>query len=82
MSLCAELASLKSISLASARRNIEIIAAQEGVRDPLGKKTIAERLIKEIKSELNGKSGDATYGNQLDQLLEALSGEDNFMTED
>ncbi len=82
MSLCAELASLKSISLAAARRQIEIVAAKEAVKDPLGKKNIAQRLIQQIQSNAKDKSIHPSHAQQLDKLLEALAEEENFMIED
>ena len=80
MKLCAQLASCLSISLASARRKVELAVAREGVKDLTAKKTIAERLLNEARSrqELEGISSSA----HLDHLLTALAEEENFMTED
>ena len=78
MKLCAELASSQSISIASARRQIEIAAAKEGVKDLNNRKLIAERLIKKTGSLQNSSSISAHF----DQLLEAMAEEENFMLED
>ena len=80
MKLCAELASRLSISLASARRKVELVAAKDGVKDLKSRKSIAERLLNEdlIKSQ----SEDCSSSAQLDELLEALAEEENFMVED
>ena len=81
MKLCAELATLRSISLASARRHIEILATKEGLKNIEEKKTLAAKLIKDSRS-LSESSNKDTPGNQLDNLLEALAEEENFMLED
>ena len=78
MRLCSELASCLSISLAAARRKVELVVAREGVKDLNAKKTIAERLLNDSKQKLK----DSSVPNQLDQLLTALAEEENFMTED
>ncbi len=80
LKLCAELARKLSISLASARRKVDLIAAKEGVRDLESYKSIVHRLINQLES-LKGE-GEESSANQLDQLLEALADEENFMVED
>ena len=80
MKLCAELASRLSISLASARRKVELVAAKDGVKDVNSKKSIAERLLNE--DLIRSKSEEFSASAQLDELLEALAEEENFMVED
>ena len=80
MKLCAELASRLSISLASARRKVELVAAKDGVKDLNARKLIAERLLKEER--ISKKSQGISASAQLDELLEALAEEENFMVED
>ncbi|WP_320666835.1 hypothetical protein [Prochlorococcus sp. MIT 1307] len=80
MKLCAELASCLSISLASARRKVELVAARDGVKNLNNKKDIAERLLKEARSHKS--SGDVEVAAKLDELLRALAEEENFMVED
>ncbi len=80
LKVCAELASLLSISIASARRRVDLVASREGVRDPLARKAIAEKLLIEARSM--NKSGGVSQAQEFDQLLEALAEEDNFMIED
>ena len=79
LKLCAQLASSLSISLASARRKVEIAANRIGKKDPQSKKEIAEKLLDKALSQSNEEEKSA---NQLDKLLEALASEENFMTED
>ena len=81
MKLCAELASCLSISLASARRQVELVAARDGVKDLNERKLIAERLLDEARIRKNS-SKESSASAQLDQLLEALAEEENFMVED
>ena len=44
LKLCAQLASFFSISIASARRKVEIAAAREGSKDLATRKSVAEQL--------------------------------------
>ena len=78
--VCAELASFLSISIASAKRKVEISAAQAGVRELAGRKDIAEKLLKKAKAL--SEEGVHNSSIQLDKLLEALAHEENFMVED
>ncbi len=81
MKLCAELASCLSISLASARRKVDLVAARDGVKALNERKLIAERLLDEARTRKDG-SAEASASAQLDQLLEALAEDENFMVED
>ena len=74
--VCSRLATLLSISIASARRKVELAAVREGIRDTPGKLAVAERLIETASS-----SGES-HGALLDDLLEAVASEMNFMDED
>ena len=80
MKLCAELASCLSISIASAKRKVEIAAVKKGVKDLEERKAMAEEILNEVKS-LPQTGNDATTV-QLDQLLKAMADEENFMVED
>ncbi|MFM8524377.1 MAG: hypothetical protein ACKOCM_01950 [Cyanobacteriota bacterium] len=74
--VCSRLATLLSISIAAARRKVELAAVREGIRDRDGKVAVAERLI-----EATSSSGES-HGALLDGLLEAVASEMNFMDED
>ncbi len=78
--ICAQLANCLSISIAAARRKVDLAAAKEGVKDFSGRKLIAERLLKAANSLVD--KGEDSTGNQLDNLLEALAEDENFMVED
>ena len=79
--ICAELASILSISISSARRKVDLLAAKEGAKDIQTRKALAQRLLDQaIGSSM--KEGQAASKN-FDQLLAVLSDkEENFMTED
>ena len=80
MKLCAQLASCLSISIASARRKVEMLASKEGVKDPSLRKEIAERLLNQARSLPN--KGEESISAHFDNLLIALAEEENFMVED
>ncbi len=79
LKICAEIASCLSISLAAARRRVELAAAKEGVKDLQRRKEIAKQLLEEARSSLKNEIGP---GKQLDDLLKALAEDENFMIED
>ncbi len=80
MKCCAELASCLSISIASARRKVELAAAKNGVKDSAARTVIAKRLLEEARSlDIGGNESGAA---QLDDLLKILAEEENFMVED
>ncbi len=80
MKLCAQLASLLSISISSARRKVDIAAAKEGKKDLIARKDIAKKLLQIAvsKESENTKS----ISGHFDELLVALQEEENFMVED
>jgi hypothetical protein len=73
---CGRLASWLGISIASARRRVDIRAAQEGLTDTPARIALAERMLAEAEA-----SGVDTHA-LLEAQLGALSSEENFMTED
>lgn len=73
---CGKLASALSISIASARRKVDLVAAKEGVRDNEGRLLIAQRLLVEAQ-------GVGEESRQLlDVLLEAVKEEENYLGDD
>ena len=74
--LCAQLASALSISLASARRQVDQAAAKEGKRDIASRRAKAQELLDSPGSE-TGQQRET-----LDALLSASEGDANFMLED
>ena len=75
MKICAQIASCESISLASARRKVELVLAKRGKKGVYEHISAAQKLLDDVNK--NGKSTS-----QLDDLLKALAEEENFMTED
>ena len=76
--LCAELASVLSISQASARRRVDQQAAQDGARDVESRKAVATSLLEAAKTQqLEGSASS-----NLDTLLEAEAKDEHFMLED
>jgi hypothetical protein len=73
---CGRLASALSISIASARRKVDLVAAREGVRDPAGRLLIAQRLL------LESQGVSAESRQLLDVLLEAVKEEENYIGDD
>lgn len=73
---CGQLATLLNISLASARRRVDLRAAQEGLRAIEAKIELAQRLTEEARST------SAAQGQLLDELLTAVQSEANFLDED
>jgi len=78
--ICADLAKNLSVSLAAAKRQVELSAAKQGSRDIQSRKTIAEDLLR--KSQENLQKGKDSSAKQLDVLLEVLTEDKNFMVED
>ena len=77
---CAQLASSLSISIAAARRKVEVAAAKEGKKDLQSRKAIAQKILDQIIEEDTKQSKSASAS--FDQLLKALKEEENFMLED
>ncbi len=78
--ICAELAACLSVSIASARRQVDLVASREGARDLPSRKEIAERLLEKAQQSCTKTENSSAF--QLDQLLEALAEDENFMVED
>ncbi|MFM7235530.1 MAG: hypothetical protein ACKOYK_01975 [Cyanobium sp.] len=73
---CGRLAGWLGVSIASARRRVDIRAAQEGLTETAARIALAERMLAEAQA--SGVDNQAL----LDAQLVALSTEENFMTED
>ena len=80
LKICAQLASSLSISIAAARRKVEVVAAREGKKDLQSRKEIAQKILDQIieADQTTSESASASF----DQLLKALKEEENFMLED
>ena len=68
-----------SISLASAKKKVEIQIAKEGSKTIQEKRQVAQNVLKICETN----DGDKLSASKiLDKLMETLDGEDNFLTED
>ena len=74
--LCAQLASRLSISLASARRQVDQAAAREGKRDLEGRRAMAQSMLTALDNSDEGS------GERLTALLSSSEGDGNFILED
>ncbi len=79
LKICAQLASCLSISISAAKKKIDLEAAKQGVKDFASRKEIATQLLEEANQST---STEKKMTHQLDNLLEALAEEENFMVED
>ncbi|WP_320663704.1 hypothetical protein [Prochlorococcus sp. MIT 1223] len=80
LKICAELASCLSISLAAAKRKVELALASTGKKSLQDRKIMAEKLLKIAISDRQSKAEDPSTN--LDILLKALAQDENFMIED
>ena len=73
--ICAELASVLGISLASARRRVDQAAAKENTKDPIRRRALAQDMREVAKT-------DAKTTERLNELLSTAEGDGNFLLED
>ena len=73
---CGRLATALSISIAAARRKVDLVASREGVRDSAGRLLVAQRLL--LESQGVGEESRQL----LDVLLEAVAEEANYLGDD
>ena len=74
--LCAQLARKLSISLASARRQVDQAAAKEGKRDVETRRLLVQSMLDALNQ------GDGDHAATLDELLKDSEGDSNFILED
>ena len=80
LKICAQLASCLSISIAAARRKVEVLAAKEGRKDLQSRKEIAQKILDQtVENDI--KQNDSASAS-FDKLLKALKEEENFMLDD
>ena len=73
---CGRLASALGVSIAAARRQVDVKAAQAGIQGTAAKVALAEELL--VVAQGNSASTHAL----LTELLVATASDANFMTED
>ena len=72
LKICAQLASSLSISLSSAKRQVELAANRKGKKDLNSRKIIAEKLLAKALSEANNKNKAANQKSRLMQHVASL----------
>ena len=79
LKICADIASLMSISLSSAKKKVEIQITNQACKTIDEKRKVAKSVYdnckKESKSDLNSIK-------IFDDLMQTLDGDDNFLVED
>ena len=79
LKICAEIASVMSISLASAKKIVEIKISKASSTSIEEKRKIAKQhLLVCLKENESGRSSVKIF----DELMETLEGNDNFLVED
>ena len=79
LKICAEIAKIKSISLSSAKKKVEIQIAKEGSKTIKEKIQVAQNVLEICEENDKDKLSSSSI---LYKLMETLDGEDNFLTED
>jgi hypothetical protein len=74
--VCGALASALGISLAAARRKVDIRAAQDGRRDLEGRMAVAETMLADLRANPRDHQG------LLTAQLGTVGNDDQFMVED
>tara|TARA_Y100001978_G_C23678131_1_gene427560 strand:- start:1296 stop:1562 length:267 start_codon:yes stop_codon:yes gene_type:complete len=79
LKICANIASILSISLSSAKKKVEIKISKFGKTSIEEKRKIAKDLLASCqKDKVDGKSSVEIF----DELMESLGDDDNFLVED
>ncbi len=73
---CGKLASQLGISLAAARRKVDIQASQTGLKDTPARLALAEQML------VDAQDSGTNHHELLTSLLEAVGNDENFMVED
>ena len=79
LKICAEIAKIMSVSLSSAKKQVEIQIAKEGSKTIQEKIQVAQNLLELCEKNEGDKLSSSKI---LDKLMETLDDEDNFLTED
>ena len=79
LKICAEIASLTSISLASAKKKVEIKISKYGARTIEEKRKIAKEIFLLCKKQSENEKSSVQI---FDELMESMGDEDNFLVED
>jgi len=79
LKICADIASLMSISLASAKKKVEIQIANNACKTIDEKRKVAKEVYEKCKKN---NDNDLNSIKLLDDLMQSLDGNDDFLVED
>tara|TARA_Y100000589_G_C27150159_1_gene628584 strand:+ start:235 stop:501 length:267 start_codon:yes stop_codon:yes gene_type:complete len=79
LKICADIASLMSISLASAKKKVEIQIANKACKTIDERRKVAKEVYEKCKKD---STDDLNTIKLFDNLMQSLDGEDNFLVED
>jgi len=79
LKICADIASLMSISLASAKKKVEIQITNQGCKTLDEKRKVAKEVYETCKKN---NANDFNSIKLFDDLMQASDGNDNFLVED
>ena len=79
LKICADIASLMSISLASAKKKVEIQINNKACKTIDEKRKVAKEVYETCKKD---RANDLNSIKLFDNLMQSLDGNDNFLVED
>ena len=79
LKICADIASLMTISLASAKKKVEIQISIKGCKTIDEKRKVAKEVYETCKKDC---ANDLSSIQLFDDLMQSLDGNDNFLVED
>ena len=79
LKICADIASLMTISLASAKKKVEIQITNKGCKTLDEKRQVAKEVFEACKKD---SSNDLNSIQIFDDLMQSLDENDNFLVED
>ena len=79
LKICADIASLMSISIASAKKRVEIQITNQACKTIEEKRKVAKEVYENCKKD---SANDLNSIRLLDNLMQSLEGNDDFLVED
>ena len=79
LKICADIASLMSISLSSAKKKVEIQITKKACKTIDEKRKVAKEVYENCKKD---SANDLNSIKLLDDLMQSLDGNDDFLVED
>ena len=79
LKICADIASVMSISIASAKKKVEIQITNKSCKTIDEKRKVAKEVYENCKKD---GANDLNSIKVLDNLMQSLDGNDNFLVED